>query len=105
MSVSPQDLLATEHGTFGGDRISSTIGNTGWVGTGALRASPDQNVFTGNYRSLEVFSASTLTDETVSNINGITGFSLAAGTYRGIFSKIQLSGGDILAHLGPRLSD
>lgn len=91
--LSTQDSLVHQNGAFGGIRISDTIGNTGNAGA---------NIFTGNYGLIIVHSSSTLSANTSTNILNLTGYSLTAGTYGGIHSTVQLSGGDITVYNYPK---
>lgn len=91
--TSVQDLLASQNGLFGADHIADSVGNTG---TGPA------NIHTGLYGFMVVHEQSTLSaNSTGLNITNLTGVSLSAGTYAGLYPAVQLSGGDITMYKVP----
>lgn len=90
--TSLQDIISSQNGLFGGQRLSNSLGNTGMS---------TNNVISGHFNKITVHSASQLNGHTASNLVGITGSSLVAGDYYGLHTAIGLSGGDITVYKLP----
>lgn len=89
---SVQDSLAAANGMFGGIRVSDAIGNTGADGS-AIQDGP--------FGLIIVQSDSTFSPFTTGNVENFTGYSLGAGVYGGLFTSLELSGGDVIAYKAP----